>query len=469
MSQFIADLETIVGAPNVLRGSADRDKYDHGWLPQYHGSSLAVVRPATTQEVSRVLSLANASMVPVIPMGGNTGLTGATMAEPDQGAIILSLERMNRILEIKPDARIMRVEAGAVLDSIRDAAKAQDLCFPLVFGARGSCQIGGNLSTNAGGSNVLRYGNARDLCLGLEVVLADGRIVNLMSELHKDNTGYDLKNLFIGAEGTLGVITAAVLKLVPLPIEFSTAMIAMDRLEDALGLLNTLNRTTGGAIEAFEFMPKSYCDLLPAAFPNLRPVFDPVPEVTILVELAVTAERDRGVLSELLENALAEEIEQGRATDAVVAQNESQRMDMWLRRESTFEVAGQKGPTLDTDVALPLDKLAEFILRANAETTRVAPGSEPIYVAHLGDGNVHYSLWMTDHTETLHDEVVETIETIVQDLGGSFSAEHGIGLMKQATMARRKDPIALEMMHGIKRQFDPHGIMNPGKLLPKPR
>lgn len=468
MPQFIADLEAIVGAANVLHGPAGRDKYDHGWLPQYHGRSLAVVLPATTQEVSRVLSLANASLVPVIPMGGNTGLTGATMAAPDQRAIILSLERMNRILEVKPEARIIRIEAGAILDDVRAAAEAQNLCFPLVFGARGSCQIGGNLSTNAGGSNVLRYGNTRDLCLGLEVVLADGRIMNLMSELHKDNTGYDLKNLFIGAEGTLGIITAAVLKLVPLPIEYTTAMIAMDHLEDALSLLNTLNRTTGGAIEAFEFMPKSYCDLLPDALPNLKPVFDPVPDVTILVELGATAERDRGSLSEVLENALMEEIEQGRATDAVVAQNETQRMEMWLRRESTFEVADQKGSTVDTDVALPLDKLAEFIIRANVETTCIAPESEPFYIAHLGDGNVHYSLWMDGQNDALHDRVVETIEGIVDDLGGSFSAEHGIGLMKQATMARRKDPIALEVMHGIKRQLDPNAIMNPGKLLPKP-
>ncbi|SHI62877.1 FAD/FMN-containing dehydrogenase [Shimia gijangensis] len=466
MSDFIASLEAIVGVDHVLSGDAAREKYDHGWLPQYKGRSQAVVRPASTDEVSRILSLANTAKVPVIPMGGNTGLTGATMAVPDLNAIILTVERMNRILEIKPQSHVIRVEAGAILDDIRAAAEAEDLCFPLVFGARGSCRIGGNLATNAGGSNVLKYGNTRDLCLGLEVVLADGRVMNLMSELHKDNTGYDLKNLFIGAEGTLGVITAAVLKLVPLPVEYATAMIAMDHVEDALGLLNTLDRLSGGAVEAFEFMPKSYCDLLPSALPNLQPVFDPVPEVTILVELGATSERDRRFLTEMLENALMGLIQEGRVTDAVVAQNESQRAEMWLRRESTFEVAGQKGRTLDTDVALPLEKLPLFLSRANAETAQAAPGSEPIYIAHLGDGNVHYSLWMDNHDPASHDRIVEVIEDIVDDLGGSFSAEHGIGLMKLPTMARRKDPVALEVMRGIKRQLDPNAIMNPGKLLP---
>lgn len=467
MPDLISDLKAIVGDANVLHGATPRDKYDHGWLPQYHGLSQAVVRPITTGEVSGVLKLANARGTPVIPMGGNTGLTGATMADPEQNAIILTLERMNRILKIKPKASIIRVEAGAILDDIRAAAQAEDLCFPLMFGARGSCMIGGNLSTNAGGSNVLRYGNARDLCLGLEVVLADGRIMNLMSELRKDNTGYDLKNLFIGAEGTLGVITAAVLKLAPQPIEFATAMIAMDHLEDATALLNTLNRESGGAVEAFEFMPKPYCDLLPNAFPNMRPVFDPVPDVTILVELGATAERNRDVITELLESTLMREIEQGRAKDAVISQNETQRAEMWLRRESTFEVAHQKGPTLDTDVALPLDKVAEFVKRANAQTARIAPESTPIYVAHLGDGNVHYSLWGVCDDAVLHGNLVETIENIVADLGGSFSAEHGIGLMKRSTMARRKDPIALGVMHGIKNLLDPNNIMNPGKLLPQ--
>lgn len=468
MQDFLTSLETIVGASQVLSGQAARDKYDQGWLPQYRGRSLAVVRPSSTKEVSQVLSLASQHGVPVIPMGGNTGLTGATMASPGDTSLILSLERMNRICGINPASRTMQVQAGVVLDDARAAAEVHKLCFPLVFGARGSCMIGGNLSTNAGGSNVLRYGTARDMCLGLEVVLADGRVVNLMSNLRKDNTGYDLKNLFIGAEGTLGVITEAVLKLSPLPTGYATAMVAMNNLPDALNLLDLLDRASDGCVEAFEFMPAIYCDLLSVALPDLQPVFATVPPVTILVELGSAAKNSLTDLVDLLQTTLMQEIEAGRVSDAVVAQSETQRVEFWQRRESTFAVTDLKGPTLDTDVALPQDKLHEFIERANATVSEISPNCEPIYIAHLGDGNVHYSLWLNSEIDnhTLHSQIIETIEDIVADLGGSFSAEHGIGLMKKSTMARRKDPVALALMRDIKQTLDPKGIMNPGKLLP---
>ncbi|WP_235871459.1 FAD-binding oxidoreductase [Shimia sediminis] len=464
MDAFITALTAVVGPRYILSGDAPRDSYDHGWLPQYHGRSHAVVRPGSTDEVAGVLALANDHTVPIIPMGGNTGLTGATFPDPQTPAVILSLDRMDKILEIKPEAQVMRVQAGAILDTVRAAADEHNLTFPLVFGARGSCRIGGNLATNAGGSNVLRYGNARDLCLGLTVVLADGRVMDLNSELRKDNTGYDLKHLFIGSEGTLGVITEAILRLAPKPRDFATAMIAMDDIDAALSLLNRLNRASGGAVEAFELMPQNYCALLPRALPALRPVFTPVPAFTILVELAMTRENDD--LLSLLEEELAQAIEQEQVSDAVIAQNESQRAEMWQRRESTFEVADLRGATLDTDIALPLDKVAEFLQRAEHDTRHISPQVEPIYVAHLGDGNVHYSLWNPPEMSKDREALVEAIEDLVADLGGSFSAEHGIGLMKRSTMARRKDPIALEVMHGLKRQLDPKGIMNPGKLLP---
>lgn len=464
MDAFITALHDIIDPRFVLSGDTPRDAYDHGWLPQYAGHSRAVVRPDSTEQVSQVLSLANAHAVPVIPMGGNTGLTGATYSDPENPALILSLDRMDKILEVKPNAQVMRVQAGAILDTVRNAAEEHDLAFPLVFGARGSCHIGGNLATNAGGSNVLRYGNTRDLCLGMTTVLADGRIMDLSSELRKDNTGYDLKHLFIGSEGTLGVITEATLRLTHNPRHHATAMAAMQDIDDALSLLNRLNRASGGAVEAFELMPQNYCALLPQALPALRPVFTPVPQLTILVELASSA--DQANLKELLEEELANAIEQGHATDAVISQNETQRAEMWLRRESTFEVTDLRGPTLDTDVALPLDKVADFLRRADAAVQGLSSDAEPIYISHLGDGNVHYSIWDAPENTSEREALVEAIEDIVADLGGSFSAEHGIGSMKRSTMARRKDPVAMAVMRAIKQQLDPKGIMNPGKLLP---
>ena len=464
---LISDLIAAIGAAHVLTGD-DRARYVSDWTSQYTANPVAVARPASTAEVSLVVQIAAQHGVAIVPVSGRTGITGGAMTD---GGLMLSVERLNKIRQIQRDTRIAVVEAGVILSSLHDAAEAQGLYFPLWFGARGSAMIGGVLSTNAGGSNVLRYGSTRALCLGLQVVLADGRVLNLMSELHKDNSGYDLKNLFIGAEGTLGVITAAVMKLVPRPRAYATATLAARSLPDALTLLNQLQDASGGAVEAFEYMPESYMRRLAAARPDIRQPFTPHHAVTILVELGVTAPRDatpdeNGVvpISALLENTLAAMLADGTVLDAEIAQSDQQRRAMWERREVAAEITYARKPAIDTDISLPLDKIAAFFELINARLPEIDPGCDQMCVAHLGDGNLHFTVFPT--RDGLHDTVVTAIEDVVQRLGGSFSAEHGVGLSKLPSMARRKDPVALEVMRTIKAALDPGNVMNPGKVLP---
>lgn len=466
---LLTDLTALLGPAHVLQG-ADMARYSHDWLGNYHWTPTAVLRPANRDEVSAALKLIHQAGASVVPVGGNTGLTGATKAH---NTLMLSLERLNAIREINPATRTAVVEAGVVLARIHDAVAAQGMIFPLLFGARGSAMIGGNLATNAGGSNVLRYGNSRALCLGLEVVLADGTVLDLMSHLHKDNSGYDLRDLFIGAEGTLGIITAAVLKLLPRPLAYATAMVAVPSLADALALLNRLQSATGGMVEAFEYMPASYIDRLARRRPDLRPPFDARHEVNILVEVASTAPRDAtpgadGVLplSALLETALAEMLENGSALDAVVAASEAQRREMWARREAAAEISAGWGGMVDSDVSLPLDRVASFLDQMAGHVARLDPDADVMVVAHLGDGNIHYTLWPARDDATLRDHLRETVEDVVMALGGSFSAEHGIGLTKLPSMARRKTPAVLAVMRQIKAALDPKGVLNPGKVVP---
>ncbi|MEO8244660.1 MAG: FAD-binding oxidoreductase, partial [bacterium] len=326
----------------------------------------------------------------------------------------------------------------------------------------------------AGGSNVLRYGSTRALCLGLEVVLPDGRILNLMSELHKNNSGYDLRQLFIGAEGTLGVITAAVMKLVPRPRAYATATVAARSLPDALTLLNRLQAASGGAVEAFEYMPATYMQRLSEARPDIRLPFDRRYDTNILVELGATAPRDAepgpdGTIAvvALMETTLAGMIDEGTVLDAEIAQTEAQRLAMWKRRELAAEITMARQPTIDTDIALPLDKVPEFYTRIHARLPALDAGCETLSVCHLGDGNVHFTVFPTRDDPALYDAVVEAVEDVVQHLHGSFSAEHGVGLSKLNTMARRKDPVALDVMRAIKTALDPDNRMNPGKVIPR--
>lgn len=466
---LIAELTARFGTGQVLTG-ADMARYVSDWTGKYTAAPLAVLRPGSTAEVAETLRLAARHGVPVVPVGGGTGLVGGSMTT---GGLMLSLERMNRIRELRPEARLAVVEAGVVLSRLHDAADAAGLNFPLWFGARGSAMIGGVLSTNAGGSNVLRFGSTRALCLGLEVVLADGRVLNLMSELHKDNSGYDLKSLFIGAEGTLGVITAAVMKLVPKTRAHATATLAARSLPDALVLLNRLQESTGGLVEAFEFMPRSYMNRLSVVRPDLGQPFGTVQDVTILVELGSTSPRDSAPgpdgslpLVTLLEDTLAAMMEEGVVLDAVFATTESQRRTMWARREAAAELTQGWLPAIDTDVAVPLTAVDAFLVQAQARLRTLDPGAQTLTVAHLGDGNLHFTIFPTRDDPALSEAIMTAVEDVVEDLGGSFSAEHGVGLSKRASMARRKDPVALDLMRSLKAALDPGNLLNPGKILP---
>lgn len=466
---IVQAMQAVVGAAQVLTG-ADAARYGRDWMGAHVTQPACVVRPGNRDEVAAVLRLANDRRVAVVPVSGNTGLVGGTAAE---GAVMLSLERLNAIREIRPQARVAVVEAGVVLARLHDAAEAEGLYFPLWFGARGSAMIGGALSTNAGGSNVLRYGSTRGLVLGLEVVLADGRVLDLMSQLHKDNSGYDLRDLFIGAEGTLGVITAAVVKLVPKPAAYATATVACGALDQALELLNRLQVATGGAVEAFEYMPRGYMQRLAEARGDLGQPFDDIHDVTILVEVGATAPRDSTAGPDgavpvvgMLEDILATMLEEGLVVDAVVARSEAQRRLMWARREAAAEITLGLRPIVDTDVAVPLDKVAVFLDRMEARLQALDPGARSLVVAHLGDGNLHYTACPTRDDAGLKDAIRSAVEDVVQDLRGSFSAEHGVGLSKLPSMTRRKDPVALDVMRMLKAAFDPNGILNPGKTVP---
>jgi len=466
---LVADLTAALGADHVLTGG-DLARYRPDWSSHYTSNPCAVARPADTAQVAQVVQIAARHGVPVIAVSGLTGIVGGAMTE---GGLMLSVERLNHIREVRVDARVAVVEAGVVLSRLHDAAEAEGLYFPLWFGARGSAMIGGVLSTNAGGSNVLRYGSTRSLCLGLEVVLADGRVLKLMSALHKDNSGYDLRDLFIGAEGTLGVITAAVMKLVPAPLAHATAMLAARSLPDALTLLNRLQQATGGRVEAFEFMPESYMRRLAEARPDIRQPFATRHAVNILVEVGTTAPRDAipgpdGAvpLVDVLEQALAEMMAEGAVIEAEVARTEQQRRAMWHIRELAAEITYHRKPAIDTDVALPLDQVAPFLDAIHARLPAIDAGFDSLTVGHLGDGNLHFTVFPTRDDPTLQDAVISAIEDEVHRLGGTFSAEHGVGLSKLPSMARRKDPVALAVMRSVKQALDPGNLMNPGKVIP---
>lgn len=466
---ILQDLAAAIGADYVLTGNATA-KWQKEWTGDYTLNPAVVVRPGTTEDVAAVMRIANAADLAVVPVSGNTGLTGATANE---GAMMLSVDRLNKVRKIDPAARSITVEAGVILSNIHDVTAEHDLIFPLTFGARGSAMIGGALSTNAGGSNVLKYGNARDLCLGIEVVLADGRIMDLMSELHKDNSGLNLRNLMIGAEGTLGVITAAVLKLYPKPKAYATAMVAVASLEDGLSLLNDIQDATGGAVEAFEYMPKPYIDRHLERVKGAKPPFEAEYDINIMVEVGATAPKDttpdaEGLipLEDELENTLAIMWEDGRVLDAVVAQNEAQRTEMWERREAAGEILFDPGNCVNTDIAVPLSKVGLALRSITARLQALDPDVHEIIVSHLGDGNIHHTAYPRRNDPDLMAAMIEAVEDAVQEIGGSFSAEHGVGKSKLDTMRRRKDPVALDVMRAIKTAMDPKGIMNPGKVIP---
>ncbi|GAA3862332.1 FAD-binding oxidoreductase [Celeribacter arenosi] len=464
---FLERLGEITG--DILTGD-DAARYGRDWVGTYVTTPLAVVRPSNTPELSAIMALAHEMRVPVVPLAGNTGLTGGGSAE---GALVVSVERMNRVRDINPSARVVTVEAGVILSDLHDAVGDVGMIYPMTFGAKGSARIGGTLATNAGGSNVLRYGNTRDLCLGIEAVLTDGRVVDLMGELHKDNSGYDLRDLLIGSEGTLAIITAAVLKLYPAPRARATAMVSVPDLDAALALLNQLQEDTSGAVEAFEYMPRDYMVQLRQHRPDLTPPLGYDVDHTVFLEIATTRAGDAqmnsdGVvpLSARLEETLGAMFEAGHVIDAAMATSEGQRLQMWEMREAAAEITTATKPLIICDLSLPRDRAADFLREAKERLSKRDENIRSCTVAHLGDGNIHFTLYPSSGAPDHCDALVEIVEDIVREMGGSFSAEHGIGVAKLSSMRRRKDPVALDMMRAIKAALDPRGILNPGKTVP---
>jgi FAD/FMN-containing dehydrogenase len=468
LQQLIAQFGTtvIVTDPGQLAAV----NVDHRKL--YEGRALALALPRDTAEVSRLLAFCNALRIGVVPQGGNTSYCGGTAPDASGTQLVIALRRMNAIREMRPVNDSMVVEAGCILADIQKAASAAGRFFPLSLGAEGSCQIGGNLSTNAGGVNVVRYGMARDLVLGLEVVLADGRVLSTLNTLRKDNTGYDLRHLFIGAEGTLGIITAASLKLFPAPRSVATAFVAVPDAASAVSLLGALRERCGDLVSSFELIPKVAIDLVVRHLPGSRAPLESNSPWYVLCE--ITSAMANEPLTERLEAALSAALESALVIDAVIAQSERERQDFWFIREHIPEAQRRDGASLKHDVSLPLDRLAQFITRAGAWLTEHVPEGFLVCYGHVGDGNLHFNINQSSGVSgtgallAREHEIRRVIHDQVRELGGSFSAEHGIGRHKVEELERYAPPLELELMRTIKRALDPNGIMNPGKVLRRP-
>jgi FAD/FMN-containing dehydrogenase len=466
---LVADLRRALSAGAVLGEPQEMAPYLVDWRQIYHGKALCVVRPRDTAEVAAAVRLAAASGTAIVPQGGNTGLTGAGVPLATGESILLSLERMDRVRAVDPANFTITVEAGCILQNVQAAALAADRLLPLSLGAEGSCRIGGNLSTNAGGIAVLRYGNMRELALGLEVVLPDGRVWDGLRSLRKDNTGYDLKQLFIGAEGTLGVITAAVLKLFPLPRQHLTILAAPTSLDAALALLARLRAASGDGLTSFEMFPRVALDLaiahVPGSFDPLARRHDPY----LLIELAVGEAGSN--LRSIAERALEAALGDGLLADAVLAESEAQAKRLWFLREAVVLAQASAGAGIKHDVALPLSALPAFLTEAKAAVEAALPGVVVYAFGHLGDGNIHFNLIQPPDMAAADflartGELNRLVHDITARLGGTISAEHGLGQLRREEIRRYKPAIEIEMMRRIKSALDPQGIMNPGKLLP---
>ncbi len=464
---LLARVAAAVGQAQVLTAPADLEPYLVDWRGRYRGAALAVVRPASTEQVSAVVRLCAESSVPIVPQGGNTSLCGAATPGPAGDAIVVSLSRMAGLRGIDVANATMTIESGATLVQAQTAAAARGMLFPLSLASEGSCTIGGNLSTNAGGTAVLRFGNARELVLGLEVVLPDGRVWNGLRGLRKDNTGYDLKQLFIGAEGTLGIITAAVLKLFPAPRTRATALAAVPHVDAAVRLLSLLKVALGDRLVGFELMSEASLALSRKHHPQSA---NPLPGHPWYALVQVDDSADNAQLSEALEQALAKSIEEGVVKDAAIGQSESQCAAFWALRENISEAQRREGPNIKHDVSLPVSAVAQFLRDAKRALSEALPGVRFVTFGHLGDGNLHYNLAAPEGESAERFMARSGVANrIVHDLVsaacGSISAEHGIGQIKREELKRYKAPLELELMARIKAALDPQGLMNPDKIL----
>jgi FAD/FMN-containing dehydrogenase len=468
---LLAELNAALGASGVLTAAADMAPYAADWRGRVRHTPLAVLRPATTAEVATAVRLCAAARVAIVPQGGNTGQCAGAVPGSDGDQVVLSLARLNRIRALDPQNNTVTVEAGCVLAHVQEAAAAADRLFPLSLGAEGSCQIGGNLSTNAGGTAVLRYGNARDMVLGLEVVLADGAVWDGLRGLRKDNTGYDLKQLFLGAEGTLGIVTAAVLKLYPAPKAAATALFAVRDPAAAVTLLERFRARCGDRLTGFELMSRLCLDILFKQIPRFADPFTRPYGWYVLGELRDTdAAAD---LRAMAETTLAEGLDAGLVLDAIVAQSQAQAAELWRMREEIPEANRREAPWVRHDVAVPVSRIPELIARGCEILQQRFPGARVVAFGHVGDGNIHFNATAAAGADAeafvaRQEEIYRLVHDLVMALGGSFSAEHGIGLVKVGELAHYKSDVELALMQRVKRALDPAGILNPGKVLPLP-
>ncbi len=461
-------LRSIVGPQGFLDQPFDIAPFTVDHRKLYRGATPLVLRPDSTAQVAAILSACHEARVGVVPVGGNTGYCGGATPSEDGTQIVLSMARMRRVRAVDPHNFTMVAEAGCVLADVQAAAAAADRLFPLSLGSEGSCQLGGNLSTNAGGTAVLRYGMMRDLVLGLEVVLPDGRVLDALKSLRKDNTGYDLRDLFIGAEGTLGVITAAAIKLFSRPATLVTAFVAVPTPDAAVALLSRLRAATGDLVSTFELIPRIGIDLVTRHIPQTSDPFSERYDWYVLVE--VGGGKHAGGLREALELELEAALAAAEIANAVFAESDAQREALWRLRETIPEAQRSDGASIKHDVSVTTSELPRFIVEGSQAVLDIAPRGRLVTYGHLGDGNLHFNVNQSpeqpaDEFLALAPRIHRAVHDLVARYGGSFSAEHGIGRLKREELVHYKDPVALEVMRSIKRALDPHGIMNPGKVL----
>jgi FAD/FMN-containing dehydrogenase len=467
-SEALARLQKLLGDKGFIADAAGMEPFLREERGTYHGAAKAVLRPASTEEVAACVKICAEAKLPIFPQAGNTGLAGGAVPWEDGRGVVLSVARMNRVRDIDPIDYSITVEAGVILAEVQKAAEAVDRLFPLSLGAEGSCQIGGNISTNAGGIQVLRYGNTRSLVLGLEVVLPDGRVWHGLRALRKDNTGYDMKQLFIGAEGTLGIVTAATLRLFPLPKSVETAFLGLTRVEDAMELFSRARRASGDQLTAFELISRFGIDM---ALKHVSGIIDPLPtKFPWHVLLEVSSSEPQSGLLEILERFLSDSMEAGLIKDGVIAKSGAQARDLWRIREGLVEAQKYEGASVKHDISVPVSKVATFITGAHAAIEAWMPGIRPNAFGHVGDGNIHYNVHQPIAAEKAaflarQEELNRIVHDIAVGLNGSISAEHGIGRLKVGELAHYKEPLELEMMRRVKQALDPGGIMNPGKIL----
>ena len=464
---FLQSLRAIVGAANVLT-EGDLSAWELDWRKREHGRALAVVRPANTEEVARVVQACAIAQVSLVPQGGNTGMVVGSTPDASGTQVVLSLARMNRIRQLDAANLTVTVEAGCVLQTLQEACEAAGFLYPLSMASEGSCTVGGNLGTNAGGTQVVRYGNTRELCLGLEVVTAAGEVWNGLSGLRKDNTGYDLRHLFIGSEGTLGVITAATMKLYPLPKSMLTAYASVPSLDAAVELLGLAHQHLSSGLTGFEVMGAFALSLVRKHFPQLKVPFEGDDPFCVVLE--VSGHDSEAHARTLLEGLLEGALQDGCAVDAVVAENISQARALWHIRESIPLAQAQEGLNIKHDISIAVSRIPDFVRETDEQIQAAFPGARMVNYGHLGDGNLHYNVQAPEGSdaEAFLREQEKSMNALVyaqvDAYGGSISAEHGIGSLKREKLAEHKSPVALALMRSIKQALDPHNLMNPSAI-----